>query len=193
MPSFARLDNSNVVELITAEAATPQGQPAVWLNNAEGVKTLQPLFHSDLFWKECDPSVQVGWYFDGSTFAPKALSKDDLISLANAKQNNVANSGFTMNNIAGGSWLFATDSASLSAMHQTSSINTDPTTLITWQLNSAIFVSMTVGDLRTVSARINQFIEATFSTLKTVIDAINKGTITTMDQINAFAWPLNHG
>jgi hypothetical protein len=115
-----------------------------------------------------------------------------LIAYANGKQWAIATGGFTAT-VAGTPRNFATDTISQGLMEGKVARlgQANPPTSFDWQFETG-FVTIAAADFLSAAIAVADFVQATFSTLKTVLAAIQAGTVTTTAGIDAASWPVNH-
>jgi hypothetical protein len=109
-----------------------------------------------------------------------------LLDYANQAQWNHASSGYTAT-INGTPRLFLTDTADLPLINNTAHrlAEANPPANINWQFDPVTVVPISAADFTTSANKINDFIEATFTSLTSVIAQIKSGAITTNAQIDA--------
>ena len=146
------------------------------------------------------------WIADGSptpsAYVPPSIN---LLAYAQAKQQAIAQGGFTVNaNPSGAALNVSVDTSPtfltyLSGTVQSAQLmlaGTIPTSNIDWFQDSGQ-IELTPQQAITVGALISQLIQQSFTTLGQIVAAINAGTITTTAQIDAPpapipAWPINN-
>lgn len=143
----------------------------------------------------CDDTVEQGWtYASGRFAAPVAPTPtvQELMAYANEKQWALATGGYTMT-FGGQALQFASDPTSQAlitgkwARFQAP----NPPVSVDWQFGAA-FVTLTSADFEAAATAIADFVQATFDALKAVFAAIETATVTSFEEVDAWAWPANH-
>ncbi len=126
-------------------------------------------------------------------YAAPAPTASDLAAYANRKQWEMATGGFSIA-IDGTPRTFATDSTAQGLITGKSVRlgQPNPPASIDWQFADVGFVMISAADFIVAATAIADFVQATFDALKPVLAAIGAGTITTIAEIDAAAWPANH-
>lgn len=134
----------------------------------------------------------------------KTVSADALIAYAEAKQQQIAQGGFTVNANAAGAVLrlavstspayvgYLSSAVQLAQLMQASAI---PTQSINWDQDGGS-VSLTPTQVITAGVAVATQVQQSFTVLGQIKAAINFGTITTKDQVDTPpapipAWPVN--
>lgn len=136
-------------------------------------------------------TANVGDMWDGANFiAPPVppLTIDELMSFAAFKRWKVETGGIS---IAGTS--VRTDEKSQAKI--TGAIQllaADPTIAsIDWEAQPGVWEALDADTMKAIGIAVGRHVQACFSTLKAVQEAITAGTITTFEQIDAAVWPAN--
>ena len=144
------------------------------------------------------------WLAAGNTPDPYVQAPVNLLAYAQAKQQAIAQGGFSVNaNPSGAALNVSVDTSPtfltyLSGTVQSAQLmlaGTIPTSNIDWFQDSGQ-IELTPQQAITVGALISALIQQSFTTLGQIVGAINAGTITTTAQIDAPpapipAWPVN--
>lgn len=156
-----------------------------------------------------DNQASIGWKWNGASTVnpnqPPAPTAATLAAYAQAKQQAIAQGGFSVNaNPSGAALNVSVDTSPtfltyLSGTVQSAQLmlaGTIPTSNIDWFQDSGQ-IELTPQQAITVGALISQLIQQSFTTLGQIVAAINAGTITTTAQIDAPpapipAWPANN-
>ena len=120
-----------------------------------------------------------------------APSKAQLLAYANTKQWALATGGHTVT-VGGSPHVFATDAVSLTMMGGKVArlAQPSPPASFNWQTPDGAWLTIAAGDFPAVATACADFVQATFDALKTVEAQVAAGTITTLAQIDAYAWPV---
>jgi hypothetical protein len=119
---------------------------------------------------------------------PTTPGKSGLAAYANAKQWDKAVGGCTLR-IAGTPHVFATDATSMALITGKAVRLQQPNApgSVEWQFPDG-FVTIATDEFMTAATAVADFVQGTFDTLKTVLDGISAGTVTTTAAIDtAFA------
>lgn len=145
------------------------------------------------------PGVAVGWTYDGGVFSPPSPpappSRSVLTAYANTKQSMLAASGVNVDVGVSGSpeIVFADTNAqglsNISGALQFVQIN--PSATINWT-GATGSIALNATQVLALATGAFIFVQATYTTLGTVLANITAGTVTTIAQIDAAAWPTNH-
>lgn len=136
-------------------------------------------------------TANVGDTWDGAQFIPPPMpapTADDLMAYASAKRWQVETGGIS---IAGTS--VRTDEKSQAKI--TGAIQllaADPTiTSIDWEAQPGVWEALDADTMKAIGIAVGRHVQACFTCLKSVQEAITAGTITTFEDIDAAAWPSN--
>jgi hypothetical protein len=131
--------------------------------------------------------------FDPRLYAAPAITPATLVAYANWKQWALATGGYTTT-IGGAARTFVTttEGQALITGKQLRLQQAGAPASIQWQFGGN-FVSIAAADFTTAAIKVADFVQATFDTLSSVSSAIGAGTITTVAQVDAAAWPAANG
>lgn len=176
MKTYARIQDGVVAELFETD------------------QDITELFHSDLIWVECTSvdGIAQRWTYDGTVFAAPVVPTptiEELSVYANRHQWAIATGGYTAS-IGDQALRFSTDeiSQSLITAKYARIQAPNPPATVNWQFPGG-FVELAAADFSAAAIVIADFVQATFDALAVVLAAIQAGTITSTDEIDAYAWP----
>ena len=116
-----------------------------------------------------------------------------LVTHANAVQARLAVGGVTITFGAGAPIVFGTDAFGLALLNGAVARQAlaDPPETLQWQVGTNAFVPITGAQVVIAGKLVADFVNQTFGALQQVLAAIDAGTITSLSQIDGFAWPAN--
>lgn len=172
---YARLDSGVVIEIIVPPAGVEIGD----MLHPDIVSTLTP----------AGAEVALGWHYDGDVFsAPPVpvVTTADLLAYAAMRRWCVETGGV---NVSG--TLLATDRESTGIMLGAVVWATmHPAATRRWKALSG-WVTLSAEQIIALGNAVAAHVQAAFDTEDTVVAGITAGTITTMAEIDAAAWPPN--
>ncbi len=175
MSKFARVENGTAVEII----AVPDGQE------------ITDLFHPDFVATcfACSEEVVAGWLYDGNVFsAPKSttITKADLLAYAATRRFVIETGGIILNSMP-----VMTDRESQSLITGAHSyVQANPDITVRFK-TAAGFIELTATQMTAIANTVGAHVQACFAAEGEVCSQIDAGTIKTMAEIDAFAWPSN--
>ena len=184
---YALIENGAIVDWSTTVPPTPEG---------EEPKDYRPLVQE---WPDFDKTThQVGNPTDTVeadkvrrtwVVSPRTLTKQQLADYAADKRWRVASGGITVS-VGGNSIALPSDDVAYgrlkgAAQDRTSGIITEPITIVLGLTK----ITATQQAASALYAAISQHWQACYAVHGTVVDGINAETITTVEQIDAAAWP----
>ncbi len=128
-------------------------------------------------------SADIGWTYDGTTFAAPVVisSKADLLAYAAAVRYAKEVGGTTVN---GHAYLSDRETqAKLTAAVLLCQVN--PSATIMWKLADGSFIDLDAAGMTAVASAVGAFVQACFATEASVSAAIAAGTTTTLAQVDA--------
>lgn len=133
-------------------------------------------------------AVVCGMAWDGTALSipTPVLTKPQLVSYANIKQAAVMGGGITISGVP----VSTTLEGKLDMAGAVTLAQLVPDHVFDW-VTDAGPVSLTAAQVIAIGEAVGLFVQATYTTLGTVITGIIAGTITTTDQIDAAEWPSN--
>ncbi|QIB34736.1 DUF4376 domain-containing protein [Ancylobacter pratisalsi] len=135
----------------------------------------------------CPLEVRPGWTFDGVTFAPPpeiVPPAVDLSAYAAAKRYTVETGGIT---VAGN--VIATDRASQAMIAGAYNFaQANPAAVIKFKADSG-FVDLDAAAVTAVANAVGAHVQASFAAEADVLASIAAETITSVEDIDGFAWP----
>ena len=189
MAKFQVIKNGGCVNLLSVDDSATLVQGSVTLADSS---VLAPPDGATIM---NQPGAEIGWVVSGDVLIapveppPPPMTKIQLFEYANALQWRLATGGHQIS-IGGTSYLFPTDSMSLSLMTGKAvrlQLPGAPTS-VDWQVPSG-YVTFSASDFLTCAAALADWMQATFEALKPVLAAIQSGLTTTTGQIDAAIWP----
>lgn len=121
-----------------------------------------------------------------AAYAVPALTTDELVAYANAKQWAVATGGRAIV-VNGAPIAFATtmDSMELMSGKVQRLDQPEPPATVNWQTGPTSFTSIDAATFKSIATELAEFFQATFDALPGIFAGISAGTITTKAQIDA--------
>ncbi len=175
MSKFARVDGQNVVEIITIADDQSIGD----------------LFHPDFAATcfACGDNVAVGWSYTGKKFSapkPAPITTADLLTYAAARRFVIETGGIILNSMP-----VMTDRESQSLITGAHSyVQANPEITVRFK-TAAGFIELTATQMTAIANAVGAHVQACFAAEGEVCSQIDTGTIKTMAEIDAFAWPSN--
>ncbi|MCX5495355.1 DUF4376 domain-containing protein [Kaistia dalseonensis] len=171
---FARIQSGAVVEIIP-----DIGVPIVERFSAAIVETLI----------ECGDDVAEGWSYDGGSFAAPTApvpSTSELKAYAAAKRWQVETGGVMVDGVD-----IRTDEKSQNRVSGAAllAISDPDLATIDWEAQPGVWIEVPAATMKAIGIAVGRHVQACFSALKVVQADIDAGTITTIAEIDAAAWP----
>lgn len=143
------------------------------------------LFHPSLTWVECSGAIEIGWTFDGVSFAspppPPPPAKGDLIAYAANARWRKEIGGVTFAGVA-----IATDDRSKQMiLGARVAASADPAFVTNWVSADGSIVPLDATNIVALSNVVLGHVDGCFSTYAAVVAEINDGSIATIAEVDA--------
>jgi hypothetical protein len=145
-------------------------------------------------------TANIGDTYSGGVFTPPytvATNAQMLLVQASQQQARVMSGGISVD-VGGGVIADAsTGVSSQTTLHSaTWQAQANPAQTFAWSQNDGSTMTLTAEQIITINAAVSDFVQATYDTLASINDAINAGTITTIDEVitppsGVLPWPPN--
>ena len=155
----------------------------------EGV-AIEDAFHPDIAatMHPCDDSVAEGWTYDGARFAAPIIpppSREQLLAHAAAKRWRVETGGITVAGVA----VATDDRAKMMIIGARSAAIADADWTTDWIGADGAIHRLDAAAMIAISDAVQAHVGAAFSAYAAILAAIEAGTITSLAEIDAAAWP----